>query len=127
MVSKKSEDNTRLRARQIQRLHHKNTDDSPMPNAKLITAEHLRLAGSLEPTWQMDKCSDAVEYELDWTQKPRSMASMLTAFAKSAQALERAGQGLPVVGDEDEGKGGPLVDVAEAVEAKKRPVQTLVS
>ncbi|KAJ3542930.1 hypothetical protein NM208_g3845 [Fusarium decemcellulare] len=52
MVKFTPEDRTRLRARQIQRLHAEHLESGPLLFADTITQEDLDLASALEPTWK---------------------------------------------------------------------------
>ncbi|UPL02863.1 hypothetical protein LCI18_013797 [Fusarium solani-melongenae] len=86
MPTSASEQNTRLRARQLQRLNEKNEREA-LP-------EDLQFANLLEPNWKVVPEGE-VDVPEEWAKRSGSLISTLTHFRKSVKLLVE-NQGLPL-------------------------------
>ncbi|RSL87669.1 hypothetical protein CDV31_016211 [Fusarium ambrosium] len=131
MPTSASEQNTLLRARQLQRLNEKNEKEGPLPFIDKLMPEDLQLANLLEPNWKVVPEGE-VDVPEEWTKRSGSLTSTLTHFRKSVKLLVN-NQELPLddipetiehispeptqtrEGDKEGGNGyeGPLIEFSE--------------
>ncbi|EXK87620.1 hypothetical protein FOQG_08959 [Fusarium oxysporum f. sp. raphani 54005] len=86
-----SEDNTRLRARQLLRFYNKHQDEGPLPYAAKITASDIELAESLAPVWRLEDCDEGEEgYPEQWGKMAKSLSFTLGSFRRKAKEITTA-------------------------------------
>ncbi|PCD25206.1 hypothetical protein AU210_014315 [Fusarium oxysporum f. sp. radicis-cucumerinum] len=86
-----SEDNTRLRARQLLRFYNKHQDEGPIPYAAKITASDIELAESLAPVWRLEDCDEGEkEYPEQWEKMAKSLSFTLGSFRRKAKEITTA-------------------------------------
>jgi hypothetical protein len=86
-----SEENTRLRARQLLRYHNKHDESGPLPNANKITESDIELAELLAPVWRLEECNEGeVEYPEQWEKLAKSLSFTLGSFRRNAKAMTAA-------------------------------------
>lgn len=86
MPTSTSEQNTRLRARQLQRLNETNEREGPLPFISKLMPEDLQFANLLEPNWKVVPEGE-VDVPEEWTKRSGSLTSTLTHFRKSVKLL----------------------------------------
>ncbi|KAG5745336.1 hypothetical protein H9Q69_012738 [Fusarium xylarioides] len=87
-----TEDNTRLRARQLRRFHEKHiSSEGPLKHADKITSTDMDLATTLAPDYSLKFCAeDEEEYPEQWVLKPKSLAFILSNFRPKAKEIVAA-------------------------------------
>ncbi|KAM0414575.1 hypothetical protein ACHAPT_013591 [Fusarium lateritium] len=93
MPSSTSEQNTRVRARQLQRLNERIKREGHLPYTDQLTPEDLQLANRLEPNWKVVPDGE-VDIPEEWTTKAGSLSCTLMHFRKNVKLL-LAKQELP--------------------------------
>ncbi|KAJ4324562.1 hypothetical protein N0V84_003841 [Fusarium piperis] len=102
------EERTRLRAREIQRLHAAHVKNGPLKFAEAITEEDLKLANTIQPNWER-LGGDENEYPENWVLKKGSLGPTLRFFRKNARKMIE-GHVLDDVGLEADDKEEDQVD-----------------
>ncbi|KAF4449958.1 hypothetical protein F53441_6877 [Fusarium austroafricanum] len=78
-------ENTKLRARQLQRLHELHQTDPQGDLVDTITLEDIELAEQLQPDFR--DVEDDPPFEKEWIKNPKSLPQVLRQFRKNAQDL----------------------------------------
>ncbi|KAF4953733.1 hypothetical protein FGADI_5726 [Fusarium gaditjirri] len=84
-----TEDNTRLRARQLRRFYDKhNSSEGPLQYGDKILQTDIDLATTLAPDYSLENCAQGEEeYPEQWVTKPKSLSYTLSNFRLKAKEM----------------------------------------